>query len=837
MKKYLLIFSLLILITPIFANALSPVINSITVGNLTTDEFSQPAWVAIQSKPVTWSGSSLGAYAGDQAGKVAIHVCYPGDSSVCVLGRQNGVTLDQVSSNSATGGTFNMIIGDLLNTNYTNFNKYFDARGRTSVRICPQPIKDAPIPLSSSTCKSSNPFRLISLASFSGVTVEGLTTGGVWGKLDNHKINWSSANLSSDSVLEIIACPLGLADSYASSYCKALSLSNINIYSVGLSQTGGYATVSLPSNLSGNDLSLIFCKTGTGRRVCNPANFKFTVNCTPNWTTSAWSTCTSGGTQTRAVTDTNSCGLTTNKPAMSQSCTCLPNWSTGAWSACFGGIQTRAVADTNWCGVTTGQPATSQPCTCIPNWNTGTWSACFDGTQTRIVADQYNCGVTAGKPAVSQSCACIPDWGIGSWSTCINGTQTRIVADQNNCGVTAGKPAVSQSCGAPICTPNWTTSAWSTCTSGGTQTRAVTDTNSCGLTTNKPAMSQSCTSTCTPNWSASAWSTCINGTQTRIVADQNNCGVTTELTTTQSCAPVDDGPDVYVNAVPLALAGSSLPCTDNGFRNGTGNCTVVGNEAFTLKWTTYDAKTCLGLARAIGGGQDSDVSNFPPATALGLAGSVNNVRLQSLGEYELSIICADSQNIIASGAIRIKSIISPNAPNVAKVEVLGLSGPTKDHWLVNTGKTLNWNGANLAKVALFVCHPQGYVATCPSFSTTNNYTCGGCIAGVAGGNPLINITSNSASGTYLLKIGNLLTNTNPNIQKILGPSNETGLKSTKVAICPSSGVGVANSSACGYTAPFKLLPPGGGVATMGAKGHGCVIGTTVKINGVSQTCR
>ena len=42
--------------------------------------------------------------------------------------------------------------------------------------------------------------------------------------------------------------------------------------------------------------------------------------CTESWTCTAWSVC-SGGTQTRTCTDSNSCGTTVDKPAVSQTCT------------------------------------------------------------------------------------------------------------------------------------------------------------------------------------------------------------------------------------------------------------------------------------------------------------------------------------------------------------------------------------------------------------------------------------------------------------------------------------------------------------------------------------
>ncbi len=49
--------------------------------------------------------------------------------------------------------------------------------------------------------------------------------------------------------------------------------------------------------------------------TCAPA-------CTPNWSCGSWSSC-SLGTQTRTCTDANSCGVTSGKPAESQSCTVL----------------------------------------------------------------------------------------------------------------------------------------------------------------------------------------------------------------------------------------------------------------------------------------------------------------------------------------------------------------------------------------------------------------------------------------------------------------------------------------------------------------------------------
>jgi len=43
--------------------------------------------------------------------------------------------------------------------------------------------------------------------------------------------------------------------------------------------------------------------------------------CTPEWQCTGWSECSASGTQTRTCTDKNNCGVTTGKPAESQSCT------------------------------------------------------------------------------------------------------------------------------------------------------------------------------------------------------------------------------------------------------------------------------------------------------------------------------------------------------------------------------------------------------------------------------------------------------------------------------------------------------------------------------------
>src|SRR3989344_111837 len=90
--------------------------------------------------------------------------------------------------------------------------------------------------------------------------------------------------------------------------------------------------------------------------------------CTENWNCDPWSTCTND-TQTRVCADANSCGTTTNRPALSQSCTvsCTENWSCTDWSICTNSSQTRTCTDANNCGTTTNRPALSQSCTVTPS--------------------------------------------------------------------------------------------------------------------------------------------------------------------------------------------------------------------------------------------------------------------------------------------------------------------------------------------------------------------------------------------------------------------------------------------------------------------------------------
>ena len=101
--------------------------------------------------------------------------------------------------------------------------------------------------------------------------------------------------------------------------------------------------------------------------------------CTPAWTCGTWASCQSDGTQTRTCTDSNSCGVGTGKPPELQACAyttppqpptppaCTPSWGCTDWSDCSSaGTQARTCTDSNSCGVTSGKPAESESCTYIP---------------------------------------------------------------------------------------------------------------------------------------------------------------------------------------------------------------------------------------------------------------------------------------------------------------------------------------------------------------------------------------------------------------------------------------------------------------------------------------
>jgi len=131
--------------------------------------------------------------------------------------------------------------------------------------------------------------------------------------------------------------------------------------------------------------------------------------------------------------------------------TCSETWACGDWSVCSSGNQTRTCADTNACGTTVHKPAISKACAmaCTESWTYSTWSTCVNGSQTRTATDSAHCGTTVSRLPLTQGCTvtCSPSWTCDSWSACsASKKQTRTCTDANKCGITVGKPATSQSC-------------------------------------------------------------------------------------------------------------------------------------------------------------------------------------------------------------------------------------------------------------------------------------------------------------------------------------------------------------------------------------------------------
>jgi hypothetical protein len=78
-------------------------------------------------------------------------------------------------------------------------------------------------------------------------------------------------------------------------------------------------------------------------------------------------------------------------------CPCTPDWQCSSWSACSGNQQTRTCTDSNNCGTTTGRPALTQSCTSssteCANWQSAhpEWIFCddFESTGAMVATGRY----------------------------------------------------------------------------------------------------------------------------------------------------------------------------------------------------------------------------------------------------------------------------------------------------------------------------------------------------------------------------------------------------------------------------------------------------------------
>ena len=333
-------------------------------------------------------------------------------------------------------------------------------------------------------------------------------------------------------------------------YCSQLysKLIASNAKSYGVAGYDPAADINKDRIVNSEDMSL-YSANMTNEQWCLQ---KLGAKCTPNWQCSAWSACTNGQ-QTSTCTDSNNCGITTNKPATTRSCssTCTPNWNCTVWGMCTNGQQTKTCPDTNNCGVTTGKPAESQACiaTCTPNWQCSVWSACANSLQTRTCPDTNNCGVTAGKPTESQACTAQPSITVTSpnggqtWQQGETHSITWTSTGVSNVIIQLYKGAyymvsnLAYSVPASAGSFSWTIPT--TLTPGSDYKVKIWDTPNYSIVDSSDNyFTISSISTCTPNWQCSGWSSCINGQQTRACTDSNNCGTTAgKPFESQTCTP------------------------------------------------------------------------------------------------------------------------------------------------------------------------------------------------------------------------------------------------------------------------------------------------------------
>ncbi len=183
---------------------------------------------------------------------------------------------------------------------------------------------------------------------------------------------------------------------------------------------------------------------------------------------------------------------------------CTPNWTCGSWSTCTSNTQSRTCTDSNNCGVETNKSATTQSCTPTrtPNWQIGSWSICQNNQQTRTVTDLNNCNVTANSPPITQPCNSQPLCTSNDWTYTLSPTtcpsssqQTKYWSKIGSCtGGTTHPASETVYCNyqTPTCTA-FTYSAWSSCSPSGTQSRTVLVSSPSGCQGGSPVVTQSCT--------------------------------------------------------------------------------------------------------------------------------------------------------------------------------------------------------------------------------------------------------------------------------------------------------------------------------------------------------
>ena len=417
----------------------------------------------------------------------------------------------------------------------------------------------------------------------------------------NSNLGWANSGTADVLNLHIALQKLGLSYYPDTGAVYNTGTSNALIsfqQSHGLAQTGFFGV-----NTRAAFNSLYGCSSGSSSSSSNP-------NCSPSWQTGSWSAC-SGGQQFRSVIDSNNCGGTANRPALTQSCTVKQldlqvngsdgpvnlflTLGNGANANLDSGITLNRAINLQWTGDNLASCTASDNNSpkifsgYVPSSGNQSVTLTGDvsgGSYNNSVSDTFkiSCVSTITGQQVSDSIAvnlyynvtsnCTPYWNCTAWSACSWSQQSRTCTDTLGCGSETGRPSLTQSC--TVCSENWQTGNWGTCTNG-QQTRTVTDLNSCGTTTNKPTSTQTCSVTCTPNWTCADWSTCT-GTHTRTCTDSNSCGTTANKPiTSESCTVVQ--PAIALTSPTTATVwtiGSSqtISWTKTGTQSSTAELTI-----------------------------------------------------------------------------------------------------------------------------------------------------------------------------------------------------------------------------------------------------------------------
>lgn len=150
--------------------------------------------------------------------------------------------------------------------------------------------------------------------------------------------------------------------------------------------------------------------------------------CTESWSCTAWSACSSSGTQTRTCTDGNNCGTTATKPAESQACTPAP-----PAPVCGDADDVCASGATQACTTAAGYSGTQSCLSDCTGWGScSSTQSCGDGTKngneqcdgsdvgTASCATQ---GFTGGTLSCTSSC-------LFDTSLCTTTTTTQTVGQQ-----------------------------------------------------------------------------------------------------------------------------------------------------------------------------------------------------------------------------------------------------------------------------------------------------------------------------------------------------------------------------------------------------------------------